>query len=217
MASFTIPATYDATANLANGAYWATFYSDAGNYQAPEGTQVFAVKLTGTAIEMTEITDRIVKSGEGVVLKQATESSTATTTITLTKTDSGNNTSYANSLTGTMTDITNPGNAYVLGNGSNGVGFYRLASDGTIGANKAYLTYSGSEAREFFGFDEATGIKSIDHSPLTIDHSVYDLQGRRVANGQSSMVRSALPLGSSKNGQSLKKGLYIVNGKKVIK
>ena len=107
---------------------------------------------------------------------------------------------FAVKLTGTaieMTDITNPGNAYVLGNGSNGVGFYRLASGGTIGANKAYLTYSGDFARQFFLFDEATGIESIDHSPLTIDHSVYDLQGRRVAQPT--------------------KGMYIVNGKKVIK
>ena len=76
------------------------------------------------------------------------------------------------------------------------LGFYKLQSDGTIAANKAYLT-TAAGAREFFLFDEATGIESIDHSPLTIDHSVYDLQGRRVAQPT--------------------KGLYIVNGKKVIK
>ena len=69
---------YDVTANLADGAYWSTFYSESGNYQAPEGTQVFAVNLTGSTITMTEITDRIVKIGEGVVLKQATESTAAT-------------------------------------------------------------------------------------------------------------------------------------------
>jgi hypothetical protein len=148
---------------------------------------------------MTEISDRIVKSGQGVVLKQATESSESTTTITMTldteTTPAGD--FSANSLQGTMTSITNPsyGSVYVL-NGTNGAGFYKLASGGTIGANKAYLqTTSG--AREFFLFDEATGIESIDHSPLTIDHSVYDLQGRRVAQPT--------------------KGLYIVNGKKVIK
>ena len=66
------------------------------------------------------------------------------------------------------------------------------------------------QARAFvmdFG-EETTGVVSIDHSPLTIDHSAdawYDMQGRKVANGQSSMV----------NGQWLKKGVYIVNGKKV--
>ena len=193
---------YDVTANLANGAYWATFYNNAGNYQAPDGTQVFAVNLNTTTAEitMTEIPNRIALSGKGVVMKQATESSEPTTTITMTKTETAPDVDYSgSSLTGTMTDITNPdyGHIYVLNKGTQGVGFYKLKSGKTIDANKAYLTYSGALAREFFGFDEATGIESIDHSPLTIDHSVYDLQGRRVAQPT--------------------KGLYIVNGKKVIK
>ena len=189
---------YDVTANLVDGAYWSTFYSKAGNYQAPEGTQVFAVNLDGTAIEMTEIGDRIVKSGEGVVRKQATESSDATTTIIMTLTEDAAAGDFSgNSLTGTMTSITNPGNAYVLNKtDENGVGFYKLSSGGTIGANKAYLTYSGTLAREFFLFDETTGIQAIDNGQLTIDNVVYDLQGRRVAQPA--------------------KGLYIVNGKKVI-
>ena len=42
----------------------------------------------------------------------------------------------------------------------------------------------------------ATGIESIDHSPLSIDHHYYDLQGRRVEHPT--------------------KGLYIVNGRKVV-
>ncbi len=203
---------YDVTANLANGAYWATFYSNAGNYQAPVGTQVFAVNLTGTAIEMTEISDRIVKSGEGVVLKKATESSEpTTTTITMTLTETAATDSYFsdNSLLGTMTSITNPsyGSVYVL-NGTNGAGFYKLSSSGTIGANKAYLTYSGDLAREFFLFDEATGIEM----PTVEDNAdavVYDLQGRRVAQPTRSAEGRLFPKG-------LKKGLYIVNGKKVV-
>ena len=192
------PAAYDVTANLANGAYWATFYSNAGNYQAPVGTQVFAVTLTGTSIEMTEIEDRIVKSGEGVVLKNTTTGS-ITMTLDTETTPAGDFSS--NNLDGTMTSITNPsyGNIYVLNNGTYGVGFYKLKSaidGGTIGANKAYLTYDGALAREFFLFDEATGIEM----PTVEDNAdavVYDLQGRRVAQPT--------------------KGLYIVNGKKVIK
>ena len=49
---------------------------------------------------------------------------------------------------------------------------------------------------------------AIDHSTFNVQRStfnVYDLQGRKVTNGQWSMV----------NGQ-LKKGLYIVNGRKVV-
>jgi hypothetical protein len=100
-----------------------------------------------------------------------------------------------NSLQGTMTSITNPGNAYVLNKGTNGVGFYKLASGGTIAANKAYLQTT-SNAREFFLFDQTTGIKAIENGQLTIDNEVYDLQGRRVVNPT--------------------KGLYIVNGKKAV-
>ena len=199
---------HDVTANLANGAYWATFYSNASNYQAPDGTQVFAVNLTGTAIEMTEISDRIVKSGEGVVLKQTTGSSAPSTTITMTPTETAATDSYfsGNSLTGTMTSITNPdyGHIYVLNKGTQGVGFYKLKSGKTIGANKAYLqTTSG--AREFFLFGDATGIETIDHSPLTIDHSVYDLQGRRVAQPTKGLyiVRSAEGRLQGKNGKKV--------------
>ena len=193
------PATYNVTGNLASGAYWATFYSNATNYQAPEGTQVFAVNLSGTTLSMLPIADRIVNSGQGVVLKQTTESSDATTTITLTKTDSESASSYTNnSLEGT-TDVKTPGdnNYYVLSNGANGVGFYKLSNEGSIGVNKAYLTYSAG-AREFFGFDEATGINAtLKDKGETVNEKCYDLQGRRVAQPT--------------------KGLYIVNGKKVIK
>ena len=48
-----------------------------------------------------------------------------------------------------------------------------------------------------FGDGETTGIESIDHSPLTIDNVVYDLQGRKVQN-------------------AAQKGVYIQNGKKFV-
>ena len=89
-------------------------------------------------------------------------------------------------------------NWYVLNNGDNGLGFYKLSKNGTIEANKAYLTYSGGVgAREFIGFDDdATRIEMPMVESSDADAVVYDLQGRRVAQPT--------------------KGLYIVNGKKVI-
>lgn len=62
------------------------------------------------------------------------------------------------------------------------------------------LKGEGAQVKSFrlnLGEDEATGIIAIDYEPLTIDHSVYDLSGRRV-NGNA------------------QKGVYIVNGKKTI-
>ena len=175
----------------ATGEYWATFYSNAGNYQASAGTQVFAVNLAGNAITMTEITDGIVNSGQGVVLKSTDAS------ITMTPNASASAGDYSgNSLVGTMTSITNPGNAYVLNKDSQGVGFYKLSASGTIDANKAYLTYSAS-ARDFFGFDETTGIsEKVIVNSEKFDGEWYDLGGRRIAQPT--------------------KGIYIINGKKIV-
>ena len=177
----------------ATGEYWATFYSNANNHKASAGTQVFAVNLTGSAITMTPIADGIVKSGQGVVLKNTSAD------ITMTETTSPSTGDYSgNSLMGTMSNITNPGNAYVLNKKNDVIGFYKLSDTGTIGANRAYLTYSGSSAHEFFGFDEGetTSIEAIDNGQSTSDNVVYDLQGRRVSQPTT--------------------GLYIVNGKKVV-
>ena len=177
----------------ATGEYWATFFSNIGNYQASAGTQVFAVNLAGTAITMTEITDGIVNSGQGVVLKSNSAD------ITMTPNASASAGDYStNSLTGTMTSITNPGNAYVLNyKAATGAGFYKLGASGTIGANKAYLTYSSGGAPEFFSFSgETTGIDATLVNSEKVNSVVYDLQGRRVSQPT--------------------KGLYIVNGKKVF-
>ena len=58
-----------------------------------------------------------------------------------------------------------------------------------------------------------TGISSVaTESQHTM--TIYDLQGRRVANGPWSMVL-ATPHSLRENGQ-LKKGIYIVNGKKIL-
>jgi len=190
----TVWPTIDVTANEgASSEFWATFYSNAMNYQAPEGTQVFKVALAGSAITMTEITDRIVKSGQGVVLKKTTSGS-----ITMTPTSSNGSGDYSgNSLTGTMTNITNPGNAYVLNyKAATGAGFYKLGASGTIGANKAYLV-SGAGAPEFFSLDGGTtGVNEVRGKMEEVSGEYYDLQGRRVSQPT--------------------KGLYIVNGKKVI-
>ena len=79
---------------------------------------------------------------------------------------------------------------------------------------RAYFQLKGlkasdvSETRMYFeDFDSEDGIKSIDNGQLIIDNeagAVYDLSGRKV-NCQLSTVNS-----------QLKKGIYIVNGKKVL-
>jgi hypothetical protein len=190
-----IPAvTMNLTANAAGGAYWMTFYNDNYSFEADPNTQVFKAELSGTTITLHEVTDKIVNKWEGVILK-----SSGNPVMTLTTSASGD--SQANSLEGVSDPEgqDNDGYFYVLNNGSKGVGFYKLADGKKLGYGKAYLSYDSSSAPSFLGFgDDATSIKSLtpDPSPNGEGSEYYDLQGRRVAQPA--------------------KGLYIVNGKKVV-
>jgi hypothetical protein len=87
-------------------------------------------------------------------------------------------------------------NAYVLANKTeHGVGFYKW-NGGSLTSGKVYLQ-AATPAHEFIGFDgETTGVVSVAKPQTTNTAEYYDLQGRRVAQPT--------------------KGLYIVNGKKVI-
>ena len=93
-------------------------------------------------------------------------------------------------------------NNYMLAN-TNGVGFYSVDSETTSEAGKAYLHTdnalasegSGSRVAWIFDDKDITAIKQVATTART--NEVFDLQGRRVAQPT--------------------KGLYIVNGKKVIK
>lgn len=89
--------------------------------------------------------------------------------------------------------------AYVLANGSKGVGFYRLSeSDRTIAANKAYLIVDDAAAPSVFSLKLDGGLTGIEGVESAGGNApAYDLQGRR------------LP-------QVPTKGLYIQNGKKVM-
>lgn len=191
--SFTYPVSM--TAQAADGAYWATYYNSTYSYQADVNTTVLMVKLDGSSLTTTAVADRIIPIEQGVVLK----STDATVKLYFATSVSGADYTTNNSLTGTNSNISNPGNAYVLNyTAENGVGFYKLKASGTIGANKAYLNGGGS-AREFFSLnDDATSIGATlnDNAEMTNENVVYDLAGRRVEN----------PV----------KGIYIVNGKKVI-
>ncbi len=90
---------------------------------------------------------------------------------------------------------------YILNIVNNVVGFYKAAGN-KVAKNRAYIQVeSASFAKDFIsmpGFDDSTtGVNEVNGSGLMVNGPVYDLQGRRV----------------EKPG----KGLYIVNGKKVLK
>lgn len=130
------------------------------------------------------------------------------------KTDTKGDTKNVPVTTDDASDVS--GNALVAGdgttawNGTDGYTYFYLASDlfhkatsGTLQSGKAYLKVADGDvpsAREFtFTFsndEEVTGIENLTPALSEGEEAVYDLQGRRVAQPT--------------------KGLYIVNGKKVI-
>lgn len=73
-------------------------------------------------------------------------------------------------------------------------------STGALNALRAYFQIADANAAPVLSIDgeddEATGIRSIENGQLTIDNNYYDLSGRRVVKPT--------------------KGVYIMNGKKVI-
>ncbi len=169
-------------------ANWSTYYNSTQDVVADANTEVYQVSLTDKALTLTKVDDRIINAGQGVVLKSTDAN------IVLLTSDTESATSYAtNSLTGTDTEITNPGNAYVLNNGKSGLGFYKLSIDGTIEAHKAYLTYAGGGARGFIGFDETTGVNEVRSIMTEGRCDYFDLQGRRVSQPTKGLyiVRSA--------------------------
>ena len=93
---------------------------------------------------------------------------------------------------------------YVLNNGSQGVGFYKVGTAGaSLEAGHAYLQIPAETATSrnalklrFDDEDEATGISASLTKSEEVNSAVYDLQGRRVEQPQ--------------------RGIYIRGGKKVI-
>lgn len=89
--------------------------------------------------------------------------------------------------------------AYILADRTNGVGFYPLASyteDNQLAPHKAFLAVRKNQsAPDFIGFGDTTGINNVEREALNVE-GCYTLDGRRVENPT--------------------KGLYIINGKKVL-
>ena len=161
-------------------------------YDATNGALSFA-----TADASTPNVPFLMRSTAGTTL--LTASNTAVAAASATDATAGNA-----KLIGTYTsaDITNAETNYVLSNNT----IYSVGAAGaTIPAYRAYIQIAQGNpgAPLFFTIDgETTGIKGIYDSNI-YDLPIYDLSGRRIVNGKSV------------NGK-LQKGLYIVNGRKVV-
>lgn len=107
-----------------------------------------------------------------------------------------------NDLVAATADVTADGKQYALAKKTDGVGFYKVKEGVSIPAGKAYLVVNSAEAKAFYGFGgETTGINSLNAAATVGNAKVYNLNGQLVG----------------KSLQGVKKGVYIVNGKKTVK
>lgn len=164
----------------------------------PEGVKAYTGTKNNNEITLSEITGTIpantpvIIEGEGKVHQFA---------IAYGNTE----TNDATGLKGTLTPVTiaDDATAYVLKNGGQGIGLYKIdsTSDRTIGANKAYATSDAADNAPqmlSFNFGNVTGIDTIQNQKSE-SNTYYDLNGRRVlypvhgifvkANGQKVYIR----------------------------
>ena len=110
-------------------------------------------------------------------------------------------------LSGTYTSISAIVDSYVLQNHNGIIGFYRVGEiQPTVKAFRAYLSVPASDVKVlYFHADDATNIENLSPANSEGEGVVYDLSGRKI-NYHLSTLNS-----------QLKKGIYIVNGKKILK
>lgn len=192
-AQWVVESATSATVNLnSDGAAPATYYA---TFCAPfsytvSGATAYTLAENGEYLVPTPV-DGEVAAGTPVLLKGTSE--TATLTI---------GTGYAETpgtsgLTGTYLAKTINGEAdYVLGINAGVVGFYHWDSN-NLAANRAYLASTAGVKGFAINWDGVTdGISAVDNGQSAKGEIIYSLSGQRVSKPT--------------------RGLYIVNGKKVV-
>ena len=211
----TIPVTINKKASDASGLCYGTLYYGKFNLVVPEGLTAYTYKVTdGTLmVSKTYATDAVIPAGTAVVVKTATTLTNDTEDYDFAVTTEGGVADADNMLHGTDgAATTNAGEGnwkyYALSlNSSNTpgtVGFYyrQGCSDGQAfnnGEHKAYLAVPVSQTGGAKGFafnDATTTINGVAFGVETNNAAIYNLNGQRVNKAQ--------------------KGVYIVNGKKVV-
>ena len=171
-------------------AEYATFCSPYATDFSTTGVTVYTATAGETSVTLNEVASGKVPANTPVVLYKAGADGTAINVPVIASADAVGSNDLKVSVGG------EPTNAYVLANKTSGVGFYKWAG-GSLTSGKIYLQ-GASSAREFLGFGDVTGIESLTPSPSPKGEGseYYNLAGQRVAQPT--------------------KGLYIVNGRKVV-
>lgn len=185
--------------SVTDAAYATHVLADDIDFTKSEGVTAYKAKVVGDNIQLIEVEQA--PAGTPLVIAATKDVYTLTKAET-TPAAVADNDLKAATTTIKQSDAT-PGNTiYVLNVKNDVVGFYKLSATGSLQAGKAYIEApSSTSAREMFGFsfyEDATGIKAVENEKMNVENGeFFNLSGQRVAQPT--------------------KGLYIVNGKKVIK
>lgn len=157
------------------------------------GAKAYKLSVTKTYASAAEIEGGF-PAGTGVLLVSDDNNATATLTIGGTPAEVTENALTGHNAKG------NVENAYIFAYVNGVLGFYPLDGTQEVAANKAYILSSSipNEVRgltlEFGDVDRIETLKNVENE--TMRNAIYNIAGQRVAKTQ--------------------KGIYIVNGKKVV-
>ena len=166
------------------------------DFSKTSGIQAFKVTSTDPCIQLDAVTSA--PAGTAVVLKSVEALSNPTTFYLIETENAGDDFTDNLLLASTGEGVTansSDGAYFALADKSKGVGFYRVSDGVVIPSGKGYLLESAGSVKDFIGFDVIpTSIDALDVARKS--DVTYDISGRPVHNPQ--------------------KGMYIVNGKKVL-
>ena len=166
---------------------YTTFYDASKGWELNGDATANIGTLNGDYLHLEPITD--IPAGTAVVIKGSYYNKVSKATPTAT--------TSSNVLLGSDGTVTGGEGIYALAKMGEDVGFYPVGSEVTIPEGKAYLDISGSSVKAFL-FDNLTGIGHVqEFNGSKAQDVIFDLSGRRV--------------------EKAVKGLYIVNGKKVLR
>lgn len=200
-------ATVPATVGL-NGytTFASTYPLDLTDANRPAGLKAYKATLTGSTLSFTKL-NQTVPAGTGLLLLGETKGGTYN--IPVAASGDAITTAFTGVTAATAKQSVADDTYYFVMKKASAaddpLAFAPLSisSEVTIPAGKAYITVlnsaftGGARALDIsFDDEETTGINAVNGEGLTVNGSFFDLQGRRVAQ----------PI----------KGLYIVNGKKVV-
>lgn len=184
--------------NEAEGKHYATYYLPFAA-KAPEGVKAYAGTVSDGYVKLTEYENGVIPANKGALLI-----SDNATTATFTLANDDDVTTIDNDFAGvttatTLTSVENSEQVRIFSVKDGVAGFYKPNSSITsLTANKAYVLAPANEQALALNFGgNVTGISSAaGNATMPRNAAIYDLMGRRVSHAA--------------------KGVYIINGQKVI-